>query len=123
MSIDLLAEDRRGRVVPHDTAAGVGDTAAFYRVFQHDGVNQTALVLLNKADNARDFEISEYLSHGGWRDADSGEHVQVQADNPVLRLKVQAHDVRVLFFDAAVNDEELSVELSRLQGSTERNPS
>ena len=98
------------------------DTAAFYRVFQHEGVNQTALVLLNKADSTQDFEIGRYLSHGRWRDADSGRQVQVQADDPLLRLSVPPHDVRVLLFDAPVNEAALSVELGRLQGNAERNP-
>ncbi len=96
------------------------DTAAFYRVYQNEGVDQTALVLLNKSDTTQDFEIGKWLSHGNWRDADTGEQVPVRAGNPVLRLSVQPHDVRVLLFDDRVNDAALAAELARLQAGAER---
>ena len=51
-------------------AFGLGlDEAVFLRVLQHGDVAQTALVLLNKGDAARTFEVERYLQAGTWRDA------------------------------------------------------
>jgi len=91
------------------------DTAAFYRVYQKDGHNQTALVLLNKGDAPTNFEISSGLSHGSWRDAYTGEIVVVNAASPILTAEVAAHDARVFLFDAPVNNAALAAELVRLQ--------
>ncbi|MDH3351059.1 MAG: alpha-amylase family glycosyl hydrolase [Gammaproteobacteria bacterium] len=91
------------------------DTAAFYRVYQKDGVNQTALVLLNKGDVAADMTVSTWLSHGNWRDAASGEQIEVDAGAAAVNVNVAAHGVRVLLFDQAVNDVALATELARLQ--------
>ncbi|MEE7558395.1 cyclomaltodextrin glucanotransferase, partial [Xanthomonas sp. Kuri4-2] len=49
-----------------------GEQAAFYRVYQHQGRSQTALVLLNKGDRARTAEVTRYLQPGRWRDALGG---------------------------------------------------
>jgi cyclomaltodextrin glucanotransferase len=90
-------------------------TAVFYRVYQKDGVNQTALVLLNKGDDAADVKVSKWLSRGTWRDASSEEEYRVGALANELDFNVPAHGVRVLFFDQAVNDAGLVTELERLQ--------
>jgi cyclomaltodextrin glucanotransferase len=91
------------------------DTAVFYRVYQKDGVNQTALVLLNKGDDAVDIKVSTWLSRGTWRDASSEEEFRVGARTNELDLNVPAHGVRVLLFDEAVNDAGLATELERVQ--------
>lgn len=91
------------------------DTAAFYRVYQKDGVNQTALVLLNKGDAVSRFDISTWLNHGSWRDADNGEVFVVNPEAPRIVASVPAHDVRVLLFDAPANNAAFGAELSRLQ--------
>ena len=91
------------------------DTAAFYRVCQKDGHNQTALVLLNKGDAPTNFEMSSGLSHGLWRDAYTGEIAVVNAASPILTARVAAHDARVFLFDAPVNNAVLAAELVRLQ--------
>ncbi|MGB5411568.1 MAG: alpha-amylase family glycosyl hydrolase [Woeseiaceae bacterium] len=93
------------------------DTAAFYRVYQRDGHNQTALVLLNKGGTPTAFEISSGLSHGLWRNADTGEVTVVDPAAPVLTAEVAAHDVRVFLFDAPVNNAALAAELARLQNA------
>ena len=59
-----------------------GDTAVFYRVYQRAGQVQTALVLLNKGDVAKDMLVQRWLSAGNWRDAMSGERVFVDPANP-----------------------------------------
>lgn len=91
------------------------DSAAFYRVYQKDGRNQTALVLLNKGDAPAGFEISSGLSHGSWRDAITGEIVVVKPDSLTLTTEVAPHDVGVFLFDAPVNNAALAAELGRLQ--------
>ncbi len=64
------------------------DTAAFYRVYQKGGLNQTALVLLNKGDGTATFEVSKGLSSGHWRDADSGEVFAINAESPGIVVDV-----------------------------------
>lgn len=41
-----------------------GHKAAFYRVYQREGIHQTALVLLNKGDQAAGFTIDQFVSAG-----------------------------------------------------------
>ncbi|MGM3213868.1 alpha-amylase family glycosyl hydrolase, partial [Klebsiella pneumoniae] len=55
-----------------------GDEAVFLRVLQHGDVAQTALVLLNKGDAARTFEVERYLQAGTWRDALGGGELKVK---------------------------------------------
>ena len=88
-----------------------GDTAAFYRVYQHGDTAQTALVLLNKGDRARTLKVSDYLQPGTWRDGFSGEKVEVGRR---LRAEVPAHGVRVLFFDAPLTRADLRARLAEL---------
>lgn len=89
--------------------------AIVFRTYQYDGVNQTALVLLNKSDTKRELEVNRWLSVGEWRDADGGSDVVVSPDTPTLSIVVPAHGARVLFFDEPNNDAELASELDRLQ--------
>jgi cyclomaltodextrin glucanotransferase len=96
------------------------DTAAFYRVYQKDGVKQTALVLLNKGDAVSQFRVSTWLSQGSWRDADSGQSFDANEKSPEIVAAVDAHGVRVLLFDAPVNNSALALELNRLQSRQSR---
>lgn len=98
------------------------DTAAFYRVYQRLGVRQTALVLLNKSDRETEMAVTEWLSTGAWRDAETGETYSVQSDDVSLELLVPAHGVRVLLLDQAVNNVDLMRELDRLQAAAVRPP-
>ena len=56
-----------------------GDAAAFYRVFQHEGVAQTALVLLNKGDAPRVVGVDALVQPGAWRDAFDGSRVEIDS--------------------------------------------
>ncbi len=97
------------------------DTAAFYRVYQKGGLNQTALVLLNKGDATAIFEVSKGLSSGAWRDADTGETFTVIADAPAIAVAVPAHGVRVLLSDEPINNAAFIADLLMLQrGRTRR---
>ena len=97
-----------------------GHTAVFYRVYQRDRVNQTALVALNKGASPTEVQVERWLSTGEWRDAESGEVQAVTGREASIRLDVPAHGVRVLLFDAENNNEELAMELSRQQKGARR---
>jgi cyclomaltodextrin glucanotransferase len=88
-----------------------GDEAAFYRVYEHDGAHQLALVLLNKGDAARTMEVREYLQPGAWRDAFDGSTVEA---GDALRAEVPAHGVRVFLLDAPVTQPDLRARLEAL---------
>ncbi|MCY7312286.1 MAG: cyclomaltodextrin glucanotransferase [Pseudoxanthomonas sp.] len=94
-----------------------GDEAAFYRVYEHAGTAQTALVLLNKGDAARRIPLADHLQAGAWRDAFSGGTVQI--DGP-LALEVPAHGVRVLLFDQPLTNEALRTRLADAMARKDR---
>ena len=98
---------QRGLQLPVELA---GDRAAFYRVYQHEGTAQTALVLLNKGDAPQAFTVSRYLQPGTWRDGFSGETVTVGRK---LRAEVPAHGVRVFFLDQPLTRKDLRAELAK----------
>ncbi|MEO5628865.1 MAG: alpha-amylase family glycosyl hydrolase [Thermomonas sp.] len=80
-----------------------GDRAAFYRVYQHDGVQQVALVLLNKGDTSQRFSIRDMLQAGAWRSAMERNPVDVAA-GATLDADVPAHGVKVFLLDAPVTE-------------------
>jgi cyclomaltodextrin glucanotransferase len=86
-----------------------GDEAMFYRVYEHDGITQTALVLLNKGDAPRSMRVDGYLQAGTWRDGFSGKKTRVGRQ---LRIDVPAHGVRVLFFDQPLTRKDLRARLA-----------
>jgi len=96
------------------------DTAAFLRVYQKDGVSESALVLLNKSDDTLDFEIGSWLFPGRWRSADSDETVPILAAGDAARVTVPAHGFRVYFNQEAPTGEALVAELQRLQANASR---
>ena len=89
-----------------------GDRAAFYRVLQHEGTQQIALVLLNKGAAPAAFEIGEMLQAGRWRGALGGGDVDV-AEGDTLRATVPAHGVEVYLLDDAVSQPQLRAALDR----------
>ncbi len=88
-----------------------GDQAVFYRVLQHGGVNQTALVLLNKADTPVTLSVSEHLEPGQWRDAFTGKKQRVRNR---LQAEVPAHGVRVFLLNAPITRADTRARLSEL---------
>ena len=93
-----------------------GDRAAFYRVLQHTGTRQIALVLLNKGDAPQRFEIASMLQAGQWRSALDGSTVDVAAGGS-LSADVAAHDVQVFVLDAAVTQPTLLTALDQAMAS------
>ncbi len=85
-----------------------GDEAVFFRVLQQGDTAQTALVLLNKGDAARTFEVSRYLQAGTWREALGGASHTVKGS---LTAEVPAHGVRVFVLDAPVDQTALQQQL------------
>lgn len=91
-----------------------GERAAFYRVLQHEGTQQIALVLLNKGAGPATFEVKEMLQSGHWRAALGGGQVDV-AEGGALQATVPAHGVEVYLLDAAVTHPQLRAALGRAQ--------
>jgi len=85
-----------------------GDEAVFYRVLQHGDTAQTVLVLLNKSDAARRFEVRRYLQAGQWRDVLDGGALKVKG---ALKAEVPAHGVKVFVLDGQVRQAELQAQL------------
>jgi len=91
-----------------------GDEAVFYRVFQHDGVAQTALVLLNKSNAPRTMRVARFLEAGEWIDAMSGETVTAAAE---ISVEVPAHGARVLLRNLPVTRTDTQAALRELMQS------
>ena len=91
------------------------DTAVFFRVYQHDGVNQTALVMLNKSGAEVTMDASAWLFDADWSDAASGE---VLVDSGV---SVPAHGVRILLTESVFANPDLGRALADLQLTARRN--
>lgn len=89
-----------------------GDRAAFYRVYEHAGVAQIALVLLNKGEAAAEFAVSERLQAGRWRAALGGGEVAV-GEGGTLRATVPAHGVEVYLLDAPAQRADLVAALDQ----------
>jgi len=96
------------------------DTAAFYRVYQKDGVNQTALVLLNKGDDTAEFEISDWVFYGQWRLAGGEETLTIDATSAPTRASVPAHGVTIYLSGDAITGADLKTKLQRRQARAVR---
>ena len=80
-----------------------GDRAAFYRVYQHKGQHQIALVLLNKGDAPTRFNITQMLQAGPWRSGFDNSVSDV-AVGGAFDSEVAAHGVQVWLLDAPVSN-------------------
>jgi glycosidase len=78
-----------------------GDQAAFYRVYQRGDIAQTALVLLNKGDAAARIVVDDRVQAGVWREGFDGGAVAIEGH---IDIDVPAHGVRVLLYDAPLQD-------------------
>lgn len=87
-----------------------GNQAAFYRVYQHAGQAQTALVLLNKGDVPHRFRVERYLQAGTWRDALGAGTVEAGG---VLEAEVGPHDIKVFVLDVPVTEPALRRQLEQ----------
>jgi cyclomaltodextrin glucanotransferase len=96
------------------------DTAAFMRVYQRDGVSETALVLLNKSDSALDFEVGGWLYPGSWRSADGDTQLSVTTPGAPAQVTVPAHGAAVYVTNQPPSGAALIDELDRLQAGASR---
>jgi cyclomaltodextrin glucanotransferase len=94
-----------------------GDEAVFFRVFQHQGLNQTALVLLNKGDEERTIEVREHLEAGAWRDGLDG---TVSMLDGRLTAVVPGHGLRVFLLDAPITRSDTLARLDALMAGRQR---
>ena len=60
-----------------------GNIALFYRVYQHNDVNQTALVLLSKSDKSEEFILPVDIQVGEWVELNSGKKELAEAYPPM----------------------------------------
>jgi cyclomaltodextrin glucanotransferase len=96
-----------------------GNGASFYRVLQHEGITQTALVVLNKGDTPLVLEPGNDLQPGRWRNAFDGALWEV-LDPAGQRIEVAPHDVAVWLLDAPITLPELTARLDALMAGRER---
>lgn len=90
-----------------------GNKASFYRIFQHQGINQTALVLLNKGDNKTVFTNIKYISSGHWIEAATESSLDVGGEQ-IVNIEVSPHSVKILLFNKANTNKELLTILENL---------
>jgi glycosidase len=87
------------------------DHAIFYRVYQHQGINQTALVLLNKSGKAQTLSVKDFDNNGQWRDAQTNQLIptplNVQTQLTELSIDVPSHGVKVLLLNQAITNAHL----------------
>ncbi len=95
-------------------------SASFFRVYQKDGVRQTALVLLNAGDEALTMTFGQLPANGSWKDAVTGHVVQVDEDFAGLAVEIAPHSVRVYLSDAAITQPEFVKLLDEAQAATTR---
>ncbi|BCO19214.1 cyclomaltodextrin glucanotransferase [Alteromonas sp. KC3] len=83
-----------------------GHKAIFYRVLQNQDNAQTALVLLNKSDQADNFTVSNYLQEGEWVERLSGEKRTIE-QGQALQSQVAPNGVQVWVLEGAPSNEAL----------------
>ncbi|GAB4198918.1 MAG: alpha-amylase family glycosyl hydrolase [Wenzhouxiangellaceae bacterium] len=88
------------------------DLAAFYRVFQHQGEAQTALVLLNKGAASAELRINKLLQPGSWQSAFDEQQLSV-ADGEDLVRQLPANGIEVWMYDAPLDHSPLLQRLDR----------
>ena len=87
-----------------------GHKAAFYRVLQSDSAQQTALVMLNKAEEPASFSIDEYMQAGTWTEQLSGETRELVSGD-ALTTSVPANGVQVWVREGALDSDALEAAL------------
>lgn len=95
-----------------------GDQAVFFRVYQKDGVQQQALVMLNKGDAPARMSVSEFVQPGHWVSALDGAAADV-AEGGSLDAMVGAHDVAVYVLNQSATRADLVSALDRLMAERE----
>jgi cyclomaltodextrin glucanotransferase len=95
-------------------------SASFFRVYQKDGVRQTALVLLNGGDEPVTMVFGQLPANGAWIDAVTGHAIQVDENFGGLRAEIAPHGVRVYLSDAPLTHPGFVATLAEAQATTGR---
>ena len=95
-------------------------SASFFRVYQKDGVAQTALVLLNGGDAPLTMKFGQLPADGTWTDAVTGHEVQVDEDFAGLEEAIAPQGVRVYLNDTPITNAEFLELLDRMQANARR---
>ncbi|WP_111977298.1 alpha-amylase family glycosyl hydrolase [Algibacillus agarilyticus] len=82
-------------------------TAAFYRIFQHNGVNQTALVLLNKSDALKSIELSTLVNKGEWKNVSDFSTLNIEHHDDPTTVEVKPHGVAVFILNEKITHPDL----------------
>ncbi|WP_016956064.1 alpha-amylase family glycosyl hydrolase [Catenovulum agarivorans] len=90
------------------------DTAAFYRIYQHQGKNQTALVLLNKSDEAKQVKLDKLQNLASWQNAFTGKQVDL-SKQANWQFELTPHSVQVYLLDSQLSNPELIEQAKTLQ--------
>jgi cyclomaltodextrin glucanotransferase len=78
-----------------------GKQASFLRVYQHKGVNQTAVVMLNKDDVAKNVTVNKYITPGTWKDAETGVTKEFAG---VISAEVPANGFKIFLLNEQITD-------------------
>ena len=95
-------------------------SASFFRVYQKDGLTQTALVLLNGGDDPLRMKFGQLPANGTWKDAVTGHEVRVDEDFAGLDEEIAPHGVRVYLNDTPITDPRFLKLLNRMQTNARR---
>ena len=90
------------------------DTAAFYRIYQHQGKNQTALVLLNKSDEAKQVKLDKLQNLATWQNAFTGKQVDL-SKQANWQFELTPHSAQVYLLDNQLSNPELIKQAKTLQ--------
>ncbi len=99
------------------------DRAIFYRVYQHAGVYQSALVLLNKSGKQQTFSLKQLIEAGVWHSAINKNSTTISKNKARLKIRVPAHGVEVLLLDRALQNPVLIQKLDALMVAKQRRTS
>ncbi len=87
-----------------------GQTAVFYRVYYHDEIQQTVLVLLNKGDTPIEEEVTEMLQPGLWTNIETGQ-TQHTSTNLGLKATVPANSFSIWVHHGSLRQPDLIEQL------------
>ncbi|WP_143871196.1 alpha-amylase family glycosyl hydrolase [Catenovulum sediminis] len=90
------------------------ETAAFYRIYQHQGENQTALVLLNKSDYDQKVKLNKLQNLAIWRNAFDQQKVDLTKREDWL-FELQPHSVQVYLLDKSLTNSNLVEKARKMQ--------
>ena len=92
-------------------------------MYQHAGVYQSALVLLNKSGKQQTFSLKQLIEAGVWHSAINKNSTTISKNKARLKIRVPAHGVEVLLLDRALQNPVLIQKLDALMVAKQRRTS